>query len=309
MSRKVLHSKEGGSMQIGIIGAGRVGCSMGKYLVGHGADVLGYYDTNDRAAEEAAQFTGTERYDMLAELVSASKLIFITTPDGIILSVWKQIRHLPLAQKIICHCSGALSSDSFSGIEDTHVACLSIHPMLPFSNRFSSYEQLEKAFFTVEGDSSAIQVVSAMFEGFGNRVCSIRAEDKPRYHAAASILSNQVVAVLNCGYALLEQCGFSREEAIAATATLVRQNVNNVIENGCVDALTGPIERCDLGTVEKHLSCLGEEDAQMYRIRGTKLVASAEKKNPGVDYGKMRALFQSIGCKNEEDEKAGEGGL
>ena len=135
-------------MQIGIIGAGRVGCSMGKYLVGHGADVLGYYDTNDRAAEEAAQFTGTERYDTLAELVSASKLIFITTPDGIILSVWEQIRHLPLAQKIICHCSGALSSDSFSGIEDTHAACLSIHPMLPFSNRFSSYEQLEKAFFT-----------------------------------------------------------------------------------------------------------------------------------------------------------------
>ena len=251
-------------MQIGIIGAGRVGCSMGKYLVEHGADVLGYYDTNDRAAEEAAQFTGTERYDTLAELVSASRLIFITTPDGIILRVWEQIRHLPLAQKIICHCSGALSSDSFSGIEDTRAACLSIHPMLPFSNRFSSYEQLEKAFFTVEGDSSATQVVSAMFEGFGNRVCSIRAEDKPRYH---------------------------------------------VIENGCVDALTGPIERCDLGTVEKHLACLGEEDAQMYRILGTKLVTIAEKKNPGVDYGKMRALLQSTGCKNEEDEKAGEGGL
>ena len=40
-------------MQIGIIGAGRVGCSMGKYLVGHGADVLGYYDTIDRVVLEA----------------------------------------------------------------------------------------------------------------------------------------------------------------------------------------------------------------------------------------------------------------
>lgn len=47
----------------------------------------------------------------------------------------------------------------------------------------------------------------------------------------------------------------------------------------------------------------------MYRILGTKLVTIAEKKNPGVDYGKMRALLQSTGCKNEEDEKAGEGGL
>ena len=176
--------------------------------------LLGYYDTNDRAAEEAAQFTGTERYDTLAELVSASRLIFITTPDGIILRVWEQIRHLPLAQKIICHCSGALSSDSFSGIEDTRAACLSIHPMLPFSNRFSSYEQLEKAFFTVEGDSSATQVVSAMFEGFGNRVCSIRAEDKPRYHAAASILSNQVVAVLDVDMRCLNNADFPERKPL-----------------------------------------------------------------------------------------------
>ena len=101
--------------------------------------------------------------------------------------------------------------------------------MLPFSNRFSSYEQLNKAFFTVEGQDAAVEAISGLFCSIGNEVCRIDGAKKAKYHAAASILSNQVVAVLNCGYALLEQCGFSTEEAIAATATLVRQNINNVI--------------------------------------------------------------------------------
>ena len=289
-------------MQIGIIGAGRVGCSMGKYLVEHGADVLGYYDTNDRAAEEAAQFTGTERYDTLAELVSASRLIFITTPDGIILRVWEQIRHLPLAQKIICHCSGALSSDSFSGAKEAGVSCCSVHPMLPFSNKFSSYQQLEHAFFTVEGHPHAVQVITDLLTSYGNEVCRIDAAAKPEYHAAASILSNQVIAVLDTGYRLLEDCGFSRKKAVAATAALVRQNIENVLSQGCVHALTGPIERGDVATVEKHLHCLNTEDAALYRMLGTRLLAIAEGKNPAQNYENMRHVLLA-----DEQEK-GNGG-
>lgn len=43
------------------------------------------------------------------------------------------------------------------------VSCCSIHPMLPFSNRFSSYEQLNKAFFTVEGQDAAVEAISGLF--------------------------------------------------------------------------------------------------------------------------------------------------
>ena len=41
-------------MKTGIIGAGRVGCSLGKYFRSKNADLVGYYDTNAAAAEEAA---------------------------------------------------------------------------------------------------------------------------------------------------------------------------------------------------------------------------------------------------------------
>ncbi len=230
-------------MKIGIIGAGRVGCSIGKYLRTKDIELAGYYDVDSAATKEAAEFTRTESFDSLKQLADQSQIIFITTPDSFIIPVWEQLKELSLRNQIICHCSGALSSDSFSGRESMSVSCCSIHPMLPFSNKFSSYEQLNKAFFTVEGQDAAVEAISGLFCSIGNEVCRIDGAKKAKYHAAASILSNQVIAVLDMGYSLLEDCGFTRAEAVRATGQLVMRNIENVLEAGCDGALTGNREK------------------------------------------------------------------
>lgn len=278
-------------MKIGFIGAGRAGCSLGRYLSEKGVSLAGYYDIDPAAAKAAAEFTESAYYGHLQQLVNASAIVFLTTGDDRIVPVWEQIKELPLENQIICHCSGALSSDSFSGIESTNASCCSVHPMLPFSNKFSSYEQLEHAFFTVEGQDYAVSVVTELLTTLGNEVCRIKADVKPKYHAAASILSNHVISVLDTGYRLLEECGFSREEAVAATAALIRGNVENVIAQGCTDALTGPIERGDTATVQKHLACLDDDTKMLYRILGKHLAVIAQEKNPDYDYNRIRQLL------------------
>ena len=72
------------------------------------------------------------------------------------------------------------------------------------------------------------------------------------------------------------------------------KNIENVIQQDCISALTGPVERNDLPTVQKHLNCLSTEDRQMYQMLGLKLVQLAEKKNPGQDYQAMRALLNNF---------------
>lgn len=67
-------------MKIGIIGAGKVGCSIGKYLTEHGFSVAGYCSKSKKSVEEAATFTNTKAYDSLAELVAESTILFLTTP-------------------------------------------------------------------------------------------------------------------------------------------------------------------------------------------------------------------------------------
>ena len=42
-------------MRIGFIGAGRVGCTFGKYFREHGIEVSGYYNRTAEKAKEAAE--------------------------------------------------------------------------------------------------------------------------------------------------------------------------------------------------------------------------------------------------------------
>ena len=79
-------------MKTGIIGAGRVGCSLGKYFRSKNADLVGYYDTNTAAAEEAAAFTQTAGFDQVQQLVRESDILFITTPDSLLVPVWEEIK-------------------------------------------------------------------------------------------------------------------------------------------------------------------------------------------------------------------------
>ena len=276
-------------MNIGIIGAGKVGVSVGRYLKDNNIQIAGFYDIDCDNAAFAAQFTNTDCFSDLEKLVIMSDTLFITTPDNVIGSVWDCIikNNMSVQNKIVCHFSGALSSDVFTDSQSTGASVCSIHPMLAFSDKLTSYRIPANTFFALEGDETAVSAVKSLFESLGNTVCRIDKSKKSLYHTAASVLSNELVALIDMGYSLLEQCGFSRDEAVGATQNLVSGNVKSVLENGCVNALTGPVERNDLQTVKKHVDSLEGEDRQIYILLAKHLVNLAKVKNEDRDYGEM----------------------
>ena len=93
---------------------------------------------------------------------------------------------------------------------------------------------------------------------------------------------------------LLGECGFDEDSALAALRPLIAGNVNKVLENGCVNSLTGPVERGDAQTVRKHLSCLSDSDRKLYALLSGKLLTVAARKNPGRDYGELKALLSEV---------------
>lgn len=283
-------------MNIGIIGAGKVGVSVGRYLKDNNIQISGFYDIDSDNAAFAAQFTQTDCFSYLEELVKLSDTLFITTPDNVIGSVWDCIRNknMSVQNKIVCHFSGALSSDVFTDSQSTGAGVCSIHPMLAFSDKLTSYRIPANTFFAIEGDETAVSALKSLFETLGNTVCRIDKSKKSLYHTAASVLSNELVALLDLGYSLLEQCGFSRDDAVGATKNLVSGNVKSVLENGCVNALTGPVERNDLQTVKKHVESLQGEDRQIYILLAKRLINLAKAKNEDRYYLKLTELLDSL---------------
>ena len=304
-------------MQIGIIGAGKVGTTLGKYIADHGGSVRGFYSRTEESARESAQFTDTDYFKTLDSLIEVSDTLFITTTDGEISKVWDCIAAKNVKGKVICHFSGSLSSDVFSNWRETGAYVCSIHPIYAFSNKFTAYQNLTSATFTVEGDRTALAKMQELFGLLPNRIVEISTAEKVKYHAATSIASNQVVGLISMAVELLKESGISEQTAYGLLKPLVENNIRSVFEEvnreekklsvgkqdkmseepkygGCVQALTGPIERNDLETVEKHLQKMDRRQwEQSYRAVGMLVTELAEKKHPERDYGEMKKILES----------------
>jgi predicted short-subunit dehydrogenase-like oxidoreductase (DUF2520 family) len=278
-------------MKIGFIGAGKVGFSFGKYLTERDMRVTGYYSRNPQSSMEAAGFTNTRQYTKMRDLVEDSDIIFLAVPDGAIFSVWEQLKMLPIQNKIISHFSGSLSSAIFLDIERYNAYGYSIHPLFAINDKYNSYKELSGAFLTVEGHPKYINWFLQLFSRFGNSVQVISADDKVRYHAAAAMASNLYVGLVNLCEDMLKECGFSAQNAHKALSPLLLGNVENIIHYGTAAALTGPVERNDVGTVMSHLECLTPEEHEVYLCLSKEVLKVAKKKHLNRDYREMEGVI------------------
>ena len=285
-------------MKFGFIGAGRVGCSLGKYLKETDTvwELSGYYSRSIQSAEEAADFTQSMVYTHLPSLVRDCEVLLVTTPDHAIASVWEQVCSCGecLSDKIIVHCSGSMASTVFEGAKEHGITAASLHPFYAVADRYHSYPALKDALFTLEGSGERLEELDHSLRVAGLTIQKIQAQSKTRYHAAASVASNLMVGLTELAVDLLCECGFDREHARMALRPLMQGNLDAMMEKDTVGALTGPAERGDVRTVDRHLRELGGDDREIYRLLTKRIVKIAKVKNPERDYAQLEELLTQI---------------
>ena len=147
------------------------------------------------------------------------------------------------------------------------------------------------------------------FRSLGNPVVNITGDTKALYHCAAAVVSNQMTALAELGIRMLTSCGFERDDARHALAPLMLGNLEAVCSRGPADALTGPVERCDVQTILKHLSAIrdfenrtkehaavsaSERSADieaLYRQLSLLLTEIAAEKHPTRDFTSMKEIL------------------
>jgi predicted short-subunit dehydrogenase-like oxidoreductase (DUF2520 family) len=129
-----------------------------------------------------------------------------------------------------------------------HTRRFSLHPLQTFTHDRGA-EQLDGAWAAVTGETeNARAVATALAEILGLRPFALDDERRALYHAGAAIASNYLVTLRRVAGELLATAGAPPE----ALDPLMRR----VIENGF--QLTGPIERGDWATVERHRAAIAE---------------------------------------------------
>jgi len=278
-------------IKIGFIGAGKVGFSLGKYFKKKGLFVSGYYSRTNNSANEAAEFTHTEVFGSMEKIVHASDILFLTVSDSAISEIWETLKTMPIDDKIFFHCSGALSSEIFTDIEDLNAYGYSFHPMLSISDKKESYKDLESACFTIEGSAKYLNTVKEMVEEAGNKVYIIPPTGKVLYHTAAVFASNFTIALAQISIDLLKRSGFKDASVLYP---LMVTNIENIIEDGTTMSLTGPVERGDVETISKHISSLEDDEKKIYALLTKKLISISEEKNPDINYDELKSMIGEI---------------
>ena len=263
---------------VSIIGAGRLGTALGIALADKSYSIRSLVARTVASARRAAKLL--DHLDEDAQILAAkdvgllrpADLFLITTPDDQIAHVASELARLATtrarAQKpTALHTSGALSAEVLAPLRKSGWSTGSIHPLISVSGMTTA---LDGAFWSVEGDTTALRVAKAIVRDLGGKSFSIRSEDKPLYHAAAVMSAGNVVALFDVALEMLVQCGLSRKTARSILLPLLASTVHNLETKDTSAALTGTFARGDLETVKRHLKALkiNKDALDLYRLLG-----------------------------------------
>lgn len=256
---------------VSIIGAGRLGTALAVALADKSYPIRSLVARTVASAQKAAKLLDEEIQLLAAKnLVSLrpAGLFLIATPDDQIAHVASELAKLKTAEKpTALHTSGALSAEVLAPLRKRGWSTGSIHPLISVSG---STTALDGAFWSVEGDKTALRLGEKIVRDLGGKSFSIRSEDKPLYHAAAVMSAGNVVALFDVALEMLVQCGLSRKTARSILLPLLASTVHNLETKDPADALTGTFARGDVETVKRHLKALkiNKDALELYRLLG-----------------------------------------
>jgi predicted short-subunit dehydrogenase-like oxidoreductase (DUF2520 family) len=205
----------------------------------------------------------------IEEIAGHADLIFLTVPDDAIGSVAIAIaQQNDLSSRGFLHTSGAHDSTLLDALAARGACVGSLHPAFPFADVDLAIHALPGSTFALEAvETPLVAWARELVAALEGQLLVLPSGSKPLYHAALVLASNYTVTLYAQAQLLLLGLGASPHVADAALDALVGGTVQNLRQRGIPDALTGPLVRGDLGTIEAHLEALTREApdiAQLY---------------------------------------------
>jgi len=284
--------------KIVFIGAGKVAWHLSCALSKKGYPISGIASRKKLSAKKLADKFNTAWSDKPEEIVKDADIIFITTPDAEVRGVVQNLcsRRVIKRKQLVIHTSGVLGVREIKCVEKFGALALSMHPGFPFSSKSYKKDELRGVFFVLEGSKKAVRIGKEIVHKLGARSLMIEEKSKAIYHLALIFASNFFVGVEDMSVELLQKCGIRKNNALKLLQTLVQATEKNIFEKGTLNALTGPVERGDIETIEKHLKLLVKQKRsydKTYREISKHLLAMVEEKG-NIKKEKIKTISETL---------------
>jgi len=243
-----------------LVGPGRAGTSLALALRDRGrraVAVAGRTPDSPSTCRVAALLDAPARE--VADAGTGADVVIVATLDAVIAETATALAASVEPGALVLHLSGATTLHELDGLARARpdVEVGSLHPLQSLPSPEVGRDRLAGSWCAVDGPVARIERLAL---ALGMHPFRVDPDDRVRYHAAACVASNHLVALLGQVERLADAAGVPRD----AFLPLVRATLDNVDELGPTDALTGPVARGDYETVARHLDAIPDDERAAY---------------------------------------------
>ena len=269
--------------EIAIVGAGGLARALSRALARSGGARVTIASRRPAAAAALARGErGLRAARRIEDAVAGASIVLLAVPDRSISPLARLLGPMRLSWRgiVVLHAAGAYGPALLAPLSSRAASTGVLHPLAVLGAEGGA--ALSGAYARIEGSASA--------RAAARRLCGLvgltplrgsglqSPQGRSSYHAAASLASNDLIALLAAGQGLLVRRGVPAGVALRALIVLAEGALKQARDAGLAGALTGPVARNDAATLLAQLRRLAKDDpaaAEAHRALSLRLIELA----------------------------------
>jgi predicted short-subunit dehydrogenase-like oxidoreductase (DUF2520 family) len=251
------------TLNIAIIGAGTVGSVLGRILVENRHRITAVVSRTVSSARRCGRFLSCRTVSSSIDVIpQKTQVIMITTPHGAVENVVRALADragVSWKGVAVCHASGMLTADVLAPLRAVGATVFSFHPLQTFPRDFPPRKIVPSArgiVYGVDGPPEGLRMARRLARALEGRVLLVPPELRAFYHAACVVASNHLTVLLGILGAFYEDIAPGRRDVLDTFSPILQATIENVRRTSPSQALTGPVARGGVDTLEGHFEAM-----------------------------------------------------
>lgn len=276
---------------IDIIGTGRMAFALMNALSHFGYQVSSVVGRNtDKLSQFKNQFN-VNAVKLDSNFSSKADVVFLAVSDDAISDVAGILGTGD--GNILVHTSGAQDVDILQVAEKKGWKVASFHPLQTIPED-AEPEIFRDVYISLCGNTETCLVLSKIAKSIGAHPYEVSSAEKQKLHVAAVLTSNYMAALVKAAETFLDNPTIKTEQLLGP---LMEKSLREILQKGPDKALTGPISRGDIKTIDKHLQIIKKTNQQdlyeLYKTLG-RYALQATKDDNRLSHEKEKELEQFL---------------
>ncbi len=243
--------------RIGVVGAGRVGAVLSAALRAAGHEVVAAAGESAASRARIAALLPGVRQAKPTEVARSCDLLLLTVPDDMLSNVVTTLVGAGAIREgqVVCHTSGRHGLAVLEPATAIGARPVAMHPAMTFTGTEVDLGRLSGCVFGMTAGAGERALAEGLVADLGGVPMWVPEDKRTLYHAGLAHGANHLVTLVSQAMELLAASG--AEDPAATLRPLLGAALDNALASGDA-ALTGPIVRGDVRTVQAHLDDITE---------------------------------------------------